>query len=39
MAFKSRKDTIVSCSRNGGEKGWRLYSISRWNQEDGQKFG
>lgn len=32
------KNTIVSCSRNGGEKGWRLYSISRWNQEDGQKL-
>lgn len=32
------KNTIVSCSRNGGEKGWRLYSISCWNQEDGQKL-
>lgn len=32
------KNTIVSCSRNGGEKGWRLYSISRWNQENGQKL-
>lgn len=32
------KNTIVSCSRNGGEKGWRLYSISRWSQEDGQKL-
>lgn len=32
------KNTIVSCSRNGGEKGWRLYSISHWNQEDGQKL-
>ncbi|MSE04834.1 NTP transferase domain-containing protein (plasmid) [Lactobacillus salivarius] len=32
------KNTIISCSRNGGEKGWRLYSISRWNQEDGQKL-
>ena len=32
------KNTIVSCSRNGGEKGWRLYSISRWNKEDGQNL-
>ena len=36
--LKVEKNTIVSCSRNGGEKGWRLYSISRWNQEDGQKL-
>lgn len=36
--LKVEKNTIVSCSRNGGEKGWRLYSISRWNQEDSQKL-
>ena len=36
--LKVEKNTIVSCSRNGGEKGWRLYSISRLNQEDGQKL-
>src|SRR5699024_12333330 len=36
--LRVEKNTIVSCSRNGGEKGWRLYSISRWNQEDGQKL-
>ena len=33
------KDGIVqSCSRTGGEKGWQLYSISRWNKEDGRKL-
>lgn len=25
---------IKSCSRTGGEKGWKLYSVSRWNKED-----
>lgn len=29
---------VTSCSRNGGEKGWQLFSISRWNHEDGQKL-
>lgn len=33
------KDGIVtSCSRNGGNKGWQLYSISRWTEEDGKKL-
>jgi CTP:phosphocholine cytidylyltransferase-like protein len=33
------EDGIVqSCSRTGGEKGWQLYSISRWNKEDGRKL-
>lgn len=31
-------DIVVSCSRNGGENGWQLYSISRWNSEDGKKL-
>lgn len=30
--------TVVSCSRNGGKKGWQLYSISRWSKEDGKKL-
>lgn len=31
------KDGIVtSCSRNGGKKGWQLYSISRWSEKDGR---
>lgn len=29
---------IKSCSRNGGTKGWQLYSISRWTDEDGKKL-
>ncbi len=29
---------VTSCSRTGGEKGWQLYSISRWTKEDGKKL-
>lgn len=29
---------IKKCSRTGGKKGWQLYSISRWNEEDGAKL-
>lgn len=29
---------VKSCSRNGGEKGWQLYSISRWNSDDAKKL-
>ena len=29
---------VLSCSRNGGKKGWQLFSISRWTKEDGQKL-
>lgn len=33
------QDGIVkSCSRTGGEKGWQLFSVSRWSKEDGQKL-
>lgn len=33
------KDGIVtSCSRRGGDKGWQLYSISRWTEKDGEKL-
>lgn len=31
-------DTVKSCSRTGGEKGWQLYSVSRWTAEDGRKL-
>lgn len=34
----SKEGTILSCNRTGGETGWRLYSISRWNKEDGKKL-
>ena len=29
---------VTACSRTGGEKGWQLYSISRWSDEDGKKL-
>lgn len=29
---------VNHCSRTGGEKGWQLYSISRWCAKDGQKL-
>lgn len=33
------QDGIVkSCRRNGGKKGWQLYSISRWTVNDAKKL-
>lgn len=29
---------VTSCSRTGGERGWQLFSISRWSEEDGRKL-
>lgn len=29
---------VTGCSRTGAEKGWQLFSISRWNGEDGKKL-
>ena len=29
---------ITHCSRTGGKQGWQLYSISRWNANDGKKL-
>ncbi len=29
---------VISCSRTGGKRGWQLYSISRWTEEDGKKL-
>lgn len=29
---------VVGCSRNGGSKGWQLFSVSRWNSQDGKKL-
>ena len=29
---------VTGCSRTGGSHGWQLYSISRWNAEDGKKL-
>lgn len=31
-------EIVTSCSRNGGNKGWQLYSISRWSEDDGKKL-
>lgn len=33
------KDGVIKqCSRTGGRKGWKLFSISRWSSEDGKKL-
>lgn len=29
---------VVSCSRTGGKTGWQLFSVSRWNEEDGRRL-
>lgn len=29
---------VQSCSRIGGNHGWQLYSVSRWNATDGQRL-
>lgn len=29
---------VKKCSRVGGKGGWQLYSVSRWNKEDGIKL-
>ena len=29
---------VTGCSRTGAEKGWQLFSISRWSDEDGKKL-
>ena len=29
---------VTGCSRTGGSKGWQLYSISRWSDQDGKKL-
>lgn len=29
---------VASCSRTGGAKGWQLFSVSRWSEEDGQRL-
>jgi CTP:phosphocholine cytidylyltransferase-like protein len=29
---------VTSCSRNGGDEGWQLYSVSRWSREDALKL-
>ena len=29
---------VSSCSRTGGSRGWQLYSVSRWNKDDGLRL-
>lgn len=29
---------VLSCSRNGGQSGWQLFSVSRWTKEDGARL-
>lgn len=29
---------VTGCSRDGGEKGWQLYSVSRWTKEDARRL-
>lgn len=31
-------EKMLSCSRTGGQRGWQLYSVSRWTSTDGQKL-
>lgn len=31
-------NVVTQCSRTGGKDGWILFSISRWNKEDGAKL-
>lgn len=33
-----RDGVVVRCSRDGGKRGWQLFSISRWNAEDGRRL-
>lgn len=33
-----QNDNIISCSRDGGNYGWQLFSISRWTASDGKKL-
>ena len=30
--------TVISCDTNGGHSGWQLFSVSRWNSEDGKRL-
>lgn len=33
-----KDDIVTNCSRVGGKEGWQLFSISRWNTEDGERL-
>ena len=36
--LKLNNNIVTECSRTGGNKGWQLFSISRWNKKDGHKL-
>ena len=38
MDVKIKEGLVTSCSRTGGKDGWQLYSVSRWNEEDGKRL-
>ena len=31
-------DVVTACSRTGADKGWQLFSVSRWSEEDGMRL-
>jgi cholinephosphate cytidylyltransferase/choline kinase len=34
----NEKGIVTGCSRNGADRGWQLFSVSRWSKEDGNKL-
>ena len=36
--MQEKNGIVTSCSRTGGRRGWQLYSVSRWSEEDGKKL-
>lgn len=33
-----KNEVVESCNRTGGNRGWQLFSVSRWSKEDGEKL-
>lgn len=38
LELDNESKIVKNCYRNGYEYGWQLYSISRWNREDGKRL-
>lgn len=38
LELDSESKIVRNCYRDGHEYGWQLYSISRWNREDGKRL-
>lgn len=34
----NEKGIVTGCSRTGADRGWQLFSVSRWSKEDGYKL-